>query len=1240
MAIKTIRIHPAIGIARLGNSADLFIGPEKPGDHTPPAGGYKDADCNLKKQAARFRLFGYDETDTLVGEITLANATTIQWTAHLANTKAASEFFVGPFEPPNPGLRNPTVVDRTQLVIDPGARTITGANQSALFDTGHFMGVEVPLGEMRTDQDGHLLILGGSGSAGSPNNVPLGNDPTPNFFANNNGWYDDVSDGPITCKVTLKDSTSPPVKGAWVICAPPKYAPAVEDIVTLYDTLAAAKGWAIAPAKPSFNKDIFPILDRAIKVQSLFDFSTVGAGNHGSLSSAIPDGPGKAQIAGILRSPGLPLTQPSDNGDMPKIWSDAFFPNPLQQKRTAPLTPIQYANIQNWAAGTFTNDWTGSPPPPETQITPAGLDRAALEACVGAAFFPGIETSWKTRDQYPFVEPFRLDWTQLQPGDLTKQMAIPWQSDFVDCAAGDVAVVNGVQEVLLWWPAHRPLSVFPEDGSPRHDWGDPLATDAKKLIDNFHRLGIVVEKNGKLMETERDVVCKSVVFLVERSTLGQDEIDARRNLPGGPVVKDAFRVVVDGFAAGDIGINSPTSQLKVNSPITGLNINCTGNVSETGSYGPGPQRFTFKYDLDFGPDDKAFNFNGTNVFVPLSVTVNTVSASAELELIKQPDPFILHGDPSWLSVDLRVFAMREGESKFGRTLGSDGAAARSFIQNVIKDLTTGKGVAGGQSFDNDLKQGQFESTLFVYPNEMGSAGKKVFNFAIAKVHYIGAIGADNVRVFFRMFSAQSTSTVYDQNTTYARQVNPHGHPIAVAGIKSSEYVTIPFFAEKRVDTTVKSMDQQTDDPYNVQKIVPGPGGAEVDYFFGCWIDINQPFQDDGVTPNNVLPVNIPASNVLGPFQDAQNPPLPIQQAILRHHHQCIVAEIAFDPIPIPGGKDPSNWDKLAQRNLAWSDIPNPAIDARHALNTFEMRPTSRGLAKDQTPDELMIDWGNVPHGTEVQIYLPAVKSQDIMTMANLMYSTHRLQRFDDFTIKCRTGGITYVPIPAGGPSDYAGLMSIALPSTVRKGESFTVVVNQVTNTYRKAIPAPTFETARLSRVRRQAIGWRKVLGTFQINIPVKTKDVLLAPEERLYSVLLWIFQAIPVTNRWYPVFRRYLDQIANRVRGLGGNPGEIKPSPTGDGNPHGHGKGDGEEGRLASTGKIVDLLFDGFGDFEGFVLDTEDGKRRFASREKDLSELATRAWRERLRITVLVEKDSPHQPLAIIIHEPPAIFES
>ena len=67
------------------------------------------------------------------------------------------------------------------------------------------------------------------------------------------------------------------------------------------------------------------------------------------------------------------------------------------------------------------------------------------------------------------------------------------------------------------------------------------------------------------------------------------------------------------------------------------------------------------------------------------------------------------------------------------------------------------------------------------------------------------------------------------------------------------------------------------------------------------------------------------------------------------------------------------------------------------------------------------------------------------------------------------------------------------------------------------------------------------------------------------------------------------------------------------------------EERILFTGKIAGLIFDHFGDFEGFILDTEDGERRLFSREKEIEELAERAWRERLRITVCVEHHSSHR---------------
>ncbi len=63
-------------------------------------------------------------------------------------------------------------------------------------------------------------------------------------------------------------------------------------------------------------------------------------------------------------------------------------------------------------------------------------------------------------------------------------------------------------------------------------------------------------------------------------------------------------------------------------------------------------------------------------------------------------------------------------------------------------------------------------------------------------------------------------------------------------------------------------------------------------------------------------------------------------------------------------------------------------------------------------------------------------------------------------------------------------------------------------------------------------------------------------------------------------------------------------------------------------------MSDQFGDFCGFLLDTEDGERRFVSHEKDMASLADHAWRERLRITVITERDEPHRPLEIVLREP------
>ncbi|MGB8909463.1 MAG: hypothetical protein WCC84_12020, partial [Candidatus Cybelea sp.] len=726
-------------------------------------------------------------------------------------------------------------------------------------------------------------------------------------------------------------------------------------------------------------------------------------------------------------------------------------------------------------------------------------------------------------------------------------------------------------------------------------------------------------------------------------------------------IQDCFRVIVDGFTASELGLTGPSSTLPVTSSLsaTVLPITCTGNVSDTGDYGPEVQRFTFKYSLDFDAADDAFNFSGPTSDVTLSVTAGPVNSSALLTLIKQPDPFMLHGDPSWLSIDLRFVVARAGQSLYGVSGISGPADAPRFVQQLMAAITPAQ-------FDA-LPSGEDDTKLYTQPTDENNV--PVFNFALAKVHYIGLIGASNVRVFFRLFQAQTTTSTYDYQSgqpastpgQYRRATsNPDGQPIPLAGFLGGEYVTIPFFATARIDTTAQSMDQQTDDPYNVQDFTAHADGSEVDKIFGCWLDNNQPLKPDGVTANNVLPISVPPAQD-GPFNPSNsNPafrPVPIGQAIARSLHQCLIAEVAFDPTPIPIGKDTSDWDKLAQRNVAWSDV-----NSAQAGTTFEIRPTSSSMPADQTPDELMIDWNTTPAGT-ASIYLPGVNAKDVLALANRMYSNHKLSHDGAHTITAKTGGITYLPIPAGGPVNYAGLLTVDVNASGRRGETFTVVVRQLTNAFGRATPPPPpppqLEARAQARVHQAAappiavvrdeLAWRRVIGAFQLSIPVKTKEVLLLREERDLSVLRWIAQAIPKSSRWYPVFHRYLDLIGGRVGSFGGDPGVITPSPTGDGvpgypkppypkhPPHpGHGR-DHDHDREA-TGKVESLVFDRYGDFVGFVLETDCGDRYFASREREVEHLVERAWRERLRLTVVFDEDQDDCDgiERIIVHVPPA----
>jgi len=459
MPIKTVKIHPAIGIARMGNSpTDFFIGPEIPGDHTMPAGGYKDASCRVKRQAAQFRLYAYDENGALVKELTSADAD-ITWTVHLVNRKAATP------------ARNTTIggAARDGLVIDPGARTLNGPTQAALFDNGVFKlpakpAVTVPLGEIRTDAHARLLVLGGFGTSKSPTGDTISS------FLNNDNWFDDVSDGPVTATVKLHaGGATPPVTGAWVIAPPPKFAPPIDSVITLYDRLfdlAVKKGWLTAPAKPSYTNDIYPILNRA----TLVAFVHQDAVGHHAFSHPVIDTPSRNAIFNRLKGSG---------GNMPDL-------------NQAQLTDTQQAMMAAWNANNFTNDWVG-PPVPATDVTPDGLDKAALDNCVGSAFFPGIEAGGIAAqpivDIALFLEPFRLDQTKVKPGDIGANMACPWQADFKACAGN-------------WWPVPRPDDAIEQSSGTYKQW-DRGVGSMDDMVTKWNTLGFVVKQGDTYVEVGR-----------------------------------------------------------------------------------------------------------------------------------------------------------------------------------------------------------------------------------------------------------------------------------------------------------------------------------------------------------------------------------------------------------------------------------------------------------------------------------------------------------------------------------------------------------------------------------------------------------------------------------------------------------------------------------------------------------------------------------------------------------------
>ena len=623
------KIHPAIGIARVGDSPEYYLAPETAGglptiysSASTNIDAFRDKDSKLLKQAVRFKVFRYDELHPHGVEVTRGQngVVAISWTISVANKKASWFQFdqqTGSAQGPYPSDSTPVSTAPYAFVNDKGydannkanpyipgkptgkptnpeapsnplrynlslntsddPATINDANRRQLILAAYgevssveersdltlspsdypFLSTLKPnpishLGAIVLDDDLGLIFLPGDGNSGttSADGVRI------THYANNEGWFDDTCDGIVSAEVHFATGGQSPAGTAWVIAAPPAYAPQVLNQVTMYDNMydvfvrkmfvnpALHAGNGFDPTyKPSYPDEILPILSRPDIYQYVCNIPGRGTQQHRVTQSADPD-TFQDQIFDYIRQRGLsdPGDKPSNVGEnqsglMPYLAGDNPISNITISKYLG-LTETQYFFLSQYSNGIYTKE-----PLPKLGPGPA-LDKAALSNCVGGAFSPGIEITWITRSPtiyQPLPSPFgpsdffRIngesalvpsltkgssgDYSNetLEPGDLTKYMAQPWQADFNECSLQDISNV-GVNKYgeppnqtagenvanYWWWPAQRPYAVFPKDTPTQQvmwtrdfidDGNDGILRSDIQMVTCWKYLGFIVESN-------------------------------------------------------------------------------------------------------------------------------------------------------------------------------------------------------------------------------------------------------------------------------------------------------------------------------------------------------------------------------------------------------------------------------------------------------------------------------------------------------------------------------------------------------------------------------------------------------------------------------------------------------------------------------------------------------------------------------------------------------------------------
>jgi murein tripeptide amidase MpaA len=587
---------------------------------------------------------------------------------------------------------------------------------------------------------------------------------------------------------------------------------------------------------------------------------------------------------------------------------------------------------------------------------------------------------------------------------------------------------------------------------------------------------------------------KSTYFIRDRSHFSAQEVQPFTSMGSPAVFLEAVYLVLDGYTlseatAAPIVLDVRWADNSVAVP--GMSATAGSPLLEDPSVPTIAQRITIPCDVRFDTSD-AFGLlppsNQRDVI--LRAQPAAIAAETTITLFHDSKPFMKDGAIPWFSIDERVVSLQPNVGINPSLVLGAAEQPLDFIKRAVDMFNT---PAGQTFFDTSLSTDPDDSRLEI-SSHVG--GQPVYNFAFAKVRYQAPAGVDatNVRMFFRLFTTAVTSLNYDEATVYPRIGNG---PTAVPqiGLVGGLHASIPFFAAARDGSLLAPLD-----PVNVRD-VHGAGTTESTAFFGCWLDFNQ---------NDTL------------------------RNWIRGQHQCLVAELHYPAFPIPPNATPADNDSLAQRNLVIVESDNPGGPAAHTVqHSFLIKPTTHvpltalarpakaTMAAVERPDELLIRWHGLPKDSVVDIYLPGVDVEAIVEFSESRLGPQVIEQIDPHTLRCRVGDVTYIPIPGDRGPALAGLISIQLPPSVRQGERYRVVAQQVMGDA------------------------RRIAGAFQFDIPVSRAELLLASEERRLAVLRFIALQLPAADIYHAVFERYTSQIADRVQAFGGSPKDIPPSPAG-----------------------------------------------------------------------------------------------